>query len=124
MTNYLRLTTGVNCSEQSDNSKPFQKLSYAWTNLPTEFSRWQVTAATGGGTTLELGTFTTVTAAIIANTDATNFVVVTTGYGAATPAIYLPLGAHTILYNLTPSDDILIVADTAACICDVWVWGT
>lgn len=126
MTDYFRLRTWVQYSENSDYHDALQdELEYTSTPTVGDTAR-KVSALTsgGGGTSLNLGHYTSVTAVVVENLDATNYVEIEHDYDGQAAVTYLPAGAHTILYSPTPASDMSLTADTAAVTCKVWVIGT
>jgi len=122
MSDYLRIRTLVEISEHSDYHRA-QQAALEFTATPDEWESQKVDAAVAG-TTVELGNYTTVTAIVVENTDGTNFVEVTHTYDAVARVTYLPAGGHTIIYNPTAANDLVLTADTAVCACKVWIVGT
>jgi hypothetical protein len=122
MTDYARLRMIVETSEHSDYHQPLrQEMVYEPT--PAE---WQVMKldVVVGGTTVELGNYTTVTVCVVENVDTTNFVEITHTYDGTSVVTYLPPGAFTMIYNPTAANDLVLTADTATCVCRIWVAGT
>lgn len=127
MTNYTRIGLNALTSEQSDYSKPFHKEDYIYTLSPTQLARAQVSALLvgAGGTTFDLTNFTTVVAALIANLNTSYWVsVVATDTNGGAFDLTIPKEGSILIYSLDPSANLVLTADTAACTCDIWVWGT
>lgn len=85
----------------------------------------QVSAVITTGTTIDLGLFTTVTGLFVQNLDTTNFVEVRYTDQSNTNKQKLAAGDWMwvpIVGGL--SADLVIIADTAACLCDVLIVGT
>lgn len=86
-----------------------------------------ISAATGG-TTIDLGAFTTVTQIIIKNTDATNYVEATfrtTGGAANNQVLRIPAGSFAATGSaITVASDLVLTANTSAVVCDVCIVGT
>lgn len=123
MTDHLRAQTVVEASAHSDYHDSLEDV-LEYTSEPAVYDPAKRISALVAGSTVELAHYTAISVIVIQNTDPTNFVVVTTYYAAAACAQYLPPGAHTIIYNPTVANDLVITADTAACICRVWIAGT
>ncbi len=123
MASYARVRTILEHSEASDYSNPTLIEEFTSTATPTKKLAIEISAATGG-TTVETGTFTTISHCVIENEDATNFVEVEFDYDSATRKVKVVADSHTVLQALDPTADITITADTAACVCEVWLFGT
>ena len=92
---------------------------------PEEELHHRVQADTAGGTTLELGMFSACTLAIVTNLDAANFVNVSIKNAAGATVVTKLLALQCLVTpDIDPTGDLKIVADTAACLCDVLVIGT
>lgn len=124
MTEYLRLRTWAEVSENSDYHSPAGTGTFEYTATPTGYDPARKVTALAAGSTFDLGHYSAVSVVVIENTDATNFVEVTHYYDSAVAKTYLPAGAHTIIYNPTVGNDLLLAADTADAVCKVWVAGT
>lgn len=123
MSDYLRLRTLVEISEHSDYHQASQG-EMEYTATPDEWEGPAKVDALTTGTTVELGNYTSVTVILVENTDATNFVVATHTYAAASAAVYIPAGGFIAIYSPTVANDLLLTADTATCTCKVWIAGT
>lgn len=85
-----------------------------------------VTAATGG-TTIELGMYTTVTNIIVVNLDATNYVEATfrtSGGGGNNQVLRAVAGMPIMTGLVTVANDLVLTANTAAVKCAVLITGT
>lgn len=123
MTDYAKIQVSYVYSANSDYSSPIQSRLFESEYTPSEVLTSRVSAATGG-TTVELGSFTTPTVAIVKNTDATNYVTVTyTNAASSAQSVVLLAGETSVLTDVKASADLVLTANTAACVCDVVVLG-
>lgn len=86
-----------------------------------------VSAVTGGGTTVDLAEFTTVSNMIIKNTDPTNPVNATfrtTGGAANNQVLTLVAGDWVKTGPVTVANDVVLAATGAACECELFIAGT
>lgn len=136
MADYAKLIVRGYYSKASDYSDPVVNLRPAEFELtPDEYVHQEIQADTGG-TTIELGAFSTVTSVTIINHDATNFVqaawtytteasVDTANIQQVPPGGYLMFGSTNGTNALIKiSTDLVLTADTAACECEVFITGT
>lgn len=78
-----------------------------------------------GGTTIFTTQFTTVSYLVVFNTDSTNFVTLGwTDAAADGNTIVLAAGEFTVIPDVDGSTSPTITADTAACDCEVTIFGT
>ena len=86
-----------------------------------------ISAATGG-TTVELGMYTTVTQIIVKNKDTANYVEATfrtTGGAANNQVLRVPAGSFCASGSaVTVASDLVLTANTAAVACEVCIVGT
>lgn len=74
--------------------------------------------------TLDLAQFTTVDFCYIKNLDTTNFVVVTLTTASGACVLKVPAGRSIVVPQVAVANDLLMDADTAACICEIVLAGT
>lgn len=113
-------------SDQSDYSEPAPKFAQE-TESTSDTLRvvYEGVSCATGGTTLDLGNFTTITSVFFRNTDTTNFVTVTGQSNSVAFSLKVPASSGWFrIPEATPGADLTVTADTAACLCDVEVWGT
>jgi len=126
MASYARMRVSWVVSPNSDYSDA-QSYVAADTDTPDEFSQLTVDAEVAG-TTVGLGTFTTVCKLLVQNTDPTNYVVVgyTSLLGSAAQEIAVGAGRWIAIEDVDPTVDLLITAApaTADCSCVVVIWGS
>lgn len=129
MAQFLKAKLDVVVSENSDYSDPELKANWDPFELtPQSAEQTIVRVDTGAGDTITTtGRFTAVTFVAVLNTDETNFVTATyrTAGGAAVDQdIRIPAGGLLVLSDFTTANNLLLVADTAACVCKVIIAGT
>lgn len=90
---------------------------------PTKFAHLIQSIPTAAYT-YDLAQFTTVSALLVKNLDATNFVVATLTTASGACVLKIPAGRSILIPEVTVANDLLLDADTAACICEVFVAGT
>jgi hypothetical protein len=127
MADFLKAEVKITHSENSDYSDPEVITNWDPFELtPDEVLTMKVDAETGG-TTVETGMFTTITFVAVKNLDTTNFVDATfrtTGNGATSNIVEIDPGGFLMVSDLTPANDLTLTADTATCICKVFIAGT
>lgn len=127
MADYAKYELTATYSENSDYSTPLFKRTFpTMTNTPTELKTLKVSCVTSSGTTIELtDLFTGGTRAmlIVANRDATNYVtlVVRSLGNAVSDSVRIYPGELYVNSAMDPAYDLVITADTSACICEVLV---
>lgn len=130
MSDYVRIKASLEAAEVE---------SYSPKKLETAFDAYEpaagtyryevrkVSAATGG-TTVDLGMYTTVLNIIVKNKDITNRVDAkfrTTGGGSNDQVLSAPAGGIIATGSrVTIANDLVLTADTAACECEVAILGT
>lgn len=129
MADYSRAQVDVSYGSTSALQDPEIERSFTSTpSSPTKNLHIRLSAATSGGTTLELGSFTTILEMYVKNHDTTNYVVGTyreQGDSAAADRTFkLIAGQWLKLVEVAPGNDLVLVANTAACVCEVLVIGT
>jgi hypothetical protein len=92
---------------------------------PTSWKSKRLSAATSAGTAITATGFTTVTDMIIINRDSTNFVTLTcTEIGTDAITVKIRAGKACWIPGIDPTATTKLVADTSACLCDVFYLGT
>jgi hypothetical protein len=123
MADYARIRVSVVHSPNSDYSDPDVNVVHETTLSPTEWAHIQTQVLTGG-TTVELGSFTTVSYIVVHNADGTNFV--SAAWTANAVANVQRIGpGQTLLIpkEATVANDLVLTADTAACDCEIYIAG-
>jgi hypothetical protein len=130
MSDYLQVTVSVKVSESSSFASPkaqttFDAYEPGAGTYPYEVRK--VSAATGG-TTIDLGMYTTVNNIIVKNKDTTNYVEATfrtTGGAANNQVLRATAGALLMTGSaITVASDLVLTANTAAVMCEVCIFGT
>lgn len=125
MADYSRLRLVYEKSTASDYSKPDSHyVSDEFT--PTQHLVERVISAAVAGTTIDLGHLTSMSVVVINNLDTTNFVSVGwTDTAANANTQKLPAGTVMVIPDLDPTAaDLVLTADTGACLCAVSYGGT
>jgi hypothetical protein len=127
MSEYARIETLVRRANTAAyfNDAVLQSFSFDPVS-PTKFALLKVSAATAGGTTVELGNFTTIQAIVIKNEDTTNFVTATyrtLADAANDNKMKILAGRHCTILEGRPANDLVLVADTAICDCTIYIIG-
>lgn len=130
MSDYVRIRASMEAAEAASFSP--KKLETAFdayeSGASTLFYEVRKIKAATGGTTVELGMYTTITNIIVKNKDATNRVDATfrtTGGGANNQVLSAIAGMPLMLGGrITVASDLVLTADTAACECEVAILGT
>ena len=130
MATYQRTVVQVKLADSSDftdSPKDFLPDNYEPATATFRHEIREVTAVTGG-TTIELGMYTTVTNIIVKNRDATNYVEATfrtTGGGANSQVLRAAAGQIIATGTaITLTNDLILTANTASVACDVCIIGT
>jgi hypothetical protein len=125
MADYGKVRASLVVSTASDYSDPYLETNFAdFTFTPTEVFKVKVSAATTG-TTIDLSTFTTVSLIMIKNLDTTNYVDMTKNYSSVNGVSRI--AAKGILIEQSPgtiANDLVLTANTAACLCEVIIAGS
>lgn len=123
-TKYVKGFLNIIQSDYSDYSRALPVIEVAPTATPDEAVLFNVEAVTGGGTTLDLGMFDTITGLVIVNDDSTNYLDATWTYSATSSKAKCLAGHFIRIGEVTVANDLLLVANTATVACRVYVWGT
>jgi hypothetical protein len=127
MADYARIRVRAEYSKNADYSSP--KIDHEFTSQETTPSKYdfrEVSAGTGG-TTVDLGAYTTIDDCIIHNLDSTNYVDATfrnTANGATDNIIRVDKGAILSVGELTVANDLVLTANGAAVNCEILLLGT
>lgn len=126
MSDEALLEVSASYSPNEDWSRPVSRVYFSDTEAPTKKLDSVVSAATGG-TTVELGSLGTVAYLVIYNRDTTNYVDATfrsAGNGSTNNILRLAAGKMAVLSDVTAGNDLILTANTAACVCDIFGWGS
>lgn len=125
MTQYSKVSIGVQVSDNSDMSSSTQlnALTYTPSTL-SQTARYTVSAATGG-TTIDLAAFASVDYVVVKNKDTVNYVTLTftTNSGSAANSHRIVAGKVAIEPDVKVSGDLVLTANTSACECEVTIVG-
>jgi hypothetical protein len=129
MAAYQEVTLQAKFSESSSlsPSKDFKPDVYNPGAGTYRYAIFDVLAATGG-TTVDLGSFTTVTQILVKNKDSSNYVTATfrtTGGGSNDQVLRAVAGSFIATGSVvTVANDLVLTANTAAVACEVCIIGT
>lgn len=125
MSDYCKIEAKATYSESS---------TYQPTKVATSIANYEITPDEGeyrkieadtGGTTAELGTYVSITCVIVKNRDDTNYVAAAfTDLGSNACSVRIPAGGILVIPGIDPTADLVLTANTAAVICEVFVAGT
>lgn len=94
--------------------------------IPAEHLYQRLSAVTGGGTGIDQSQFLTIAELYLWNRDATNYVTIT--YTCASTSISqqhkVIAGQWIKLVDVKITGSMNIIANTTACICEIWIVGT
>jgi len=128
MTDYAKLEIRGIYSKSSDYSLPkadFNPATYALT--PDEYFHCEIQADTGGGTTLTTSILGSATLLVVKNNDAANYVTATfdcAGMGSDDTSIRIHAGGVFTTTDFTVAQNLKLVANSAACECEIFIVGT
>lgn len=123
---YAKITSIFTVSPTSDyatNLTPSNDYDSVISAAATKWETRTVSAATTG-TTVELGTYSSVLGFRVKNTDSTNYVAVTWTNNGTANSQRLIAGQEMFVPGCTVANDIVLTANTAACVCEVQIVGT
>lgn len=128
MSDYLKVRTVTTFSENSDYSDPEFVTNFVdYEITPDEAMIFKVEADTGG-TTFELGSFADITYLEVVNLDTTNYVDVTVSTDANSSTTFSARcpksGGRFVVCDPDPADDLVLTANTAACLVKVVIAGS
>jgi hypothetical protein len=128
MTDYAKLEVSGAYSKNSDYSSPKVKLALGNFNLtPDEYIHAELQADTSAGTTLTTSILNSATLLVVKNNDATNYVTATfdcAGMGSTDTSIRIHAGGIFVTTDFTVAQNLKLVANSAACECEVFIVGT
>jgi hypothetical protein len=131
MADYAKLSIGLTYSENSDYSNPRLKplIAAFESTTATHYAALLMTVGTSAET-VALDNWTTIESVIVKNNDTTNYVTVTASDTAATGttdvAQRVAKGRILVLPDVTggSSKTLTLQANTAACDCEIFIFGT
>jgi len=128
MTDYAKLEIRGIYSKSSDYSLPkadFNPATYALT--PDEYFHCEIQADTSAGTTLTTSILSSATLLVVKNNDAANYVTATfdcAGMGSTDTSIRIHAGGVFTTTDFTVAQNLKLVANSAACECEIFIVGT
>tara|TARA_R100001594_G_scaffold143022_1_gene190568 strand:+ start:1370 stop:1756 length:387 start_codon:yes stop_codon:yes gene_type:complete len=128
MADYAKLEIRGIYSKSSDYSSPkadFNPAIYALT--PDEYFHCEIQADTSAGTTLTTSILSSATLLVVKNNDTSNYVTATfdcAGMGSTDTSIRIHAGGVFATTDFTVAQNLKLVANSAACECEVFIVGT
>lgn len=127
MVDYARSDLGLSYGQTSSLQSP--QVAETWTSVPAGPSKYlltRVTAVITTGTTITLSGYTTLEELYIRNLDATNFVSGTfkTAASGSSNACKIKAGQWLKLLDMTVATALVLTADTANVVCEIFAVGT
>ena len=127
MADYAKLEIRGIYSKSSDYSSPkadFNPAIYAVT--PDEYFHCEIQADTSAGTTITTSILASATLLVVKNNDASNYVTATfdsAGNGSTDNLIRIAPGGILATTDFTVAQNLKLVANSAACECEVFIVG-
>lgn len=128
MADYAKLEIRGIYSKNSDYSSPksdFNPANYEVT--PDEYFHCEIQADTSGGTTITTSILASATLLVVKNNDTTNYVTATfdsAGNSSVDNLIRIAPGGILATTDFTVAQNLKLVANSAACECEVFIVGT
>ena len=128
MDDYAKLEIRGIYSKNSDYSSPksdFNPANYEVT--PDEYFHCEIQADTSGGTTITTSILASATLLVVKNNDTTNYVTATfdsAGNSSVDNLIRIAPGGILATTDFTVAQNLKLVANSAACECEVFIVGT
>ena len=128
MADYAKLEIRGLYSKNSDYSSPksdFNPANYEVT--PDEYFHCEIQADTSGGTTITTSILASATLLVVKNNDTTNYVTATfdsAGNSSVDNLIRIAPGGILATTDFTVAQNLKLVANSAACECEVFIVGT
>lgn len=126
MSDYLKIEVGFVASENSDYSDPENNVEFdPYEALVEGYESFKREIGTSNET-VELGQYSTINELIVKNLDPTNYVTATfrsAGNGSTDNIIRIGAGKFAILPDVTPGNDLVLVANGAACLVRIAIAG-
>ena len=128
MADYAKLEIRGIYSKNSDYSSPksdFNPANYEVT--PDEYFHCEIQADTSGGTTITTSILASATLLVVKNNDTTNYVTATfdsAGNTSVDNLIRIAPGGILATTDFTVAQNLKLVANSAACECEVFIVGT
>lgn len=126
MTDYAKFVSRFVYSKNSDYSDPKVDTKSLTTALTPDEWEYREIECVVGGTTVDLGHFTSVTGIAVFNLSTTEYVVATFTSGVTANSVQITAPGHVVLANIDVdvSADLGLTAETAAAECVVAICGT
>mgnify|MGYP003128074614 FL=1 len=128
MADYAKLHVKGLFSKNSDYSDPKVSMApAAYALTPDEYIHTELQADTSSGTTLTTSILSSATLLVVKNNDATNYVTATfrsAGNGSTNNIVRIAAGGFLAVSDYTVANNLLLVANSAACECEVFIVGT
>ena len=128
MADYAKLHVKGLFSKNSDYSDPKVSMApAAYALTPDEYIHTELQADTSSGTTLTTSILSSATLLVVKNNDATNYVTATfrsAGNSSTNNIIRIAAGGFLAVSDYTVANNLLLVANSAACECEVFIVGT
>ena len=128
MADYAKLEIRGIYSKNSDYSSPksdFNPANYEVT--PDEYFHCEIQADTSGGTTITTSILASATLLVVKNNDTTNYVTATfdsAGNSSVDNLIRIAPGGILATTDFTVAQNLKLVANSAACECEIFIVGT
>ena len=128
MADYAKLEIRGIYSKSSDYSSPkadFNPAIYALT--PDEYFHCEIQADTSAGTTITTSILASATLLVVKNNDASNYVTATfdsAGNSSVDNIIRIAAGGILATTDFTVAQNLKLVANSAACECEIFIVGT
>ena len=128
MTDFAKLEIRGTYSKNSDYSSPKVDLSPAiYSVTPDEYIHCEIQADTGGGTTITTSILASATLLVVKNNDPTNYVTATfdsAGNSSTDNLIRIAAGGLLVTTDFTVAQNLKLIANSAACECEIFIVGT
>ena len=128
MTDYSKIKVEALYSKNADYSSPKVDLSPAiYSVTPDEYIHCEIQADTGGGTTITTSILASATLLVVKNNDPTNYVTATfdsAGNSSTDNLIRIAAGGLLVTTDFTVAQNLKLIANSAACECEIFIVGT
>lgn len=122
-----RITVRGEFSDQSDFADPKSDFRHSFeaTTNTKRVDMEGLSAATSSGTAVDLSaTLSACEQLFFRNNDSTNFVTISGQSNSVAFSLRVDAGRAVLLPDVTVGTNVTMVADTSACLCDLYAWGT
>ena len=131
MADFAKLSIKGLYSKSSDYSDPVTTFTPSAYEMATadvdEYFHTELEAATSGGTTLDTSIVSSCKLLVVKNNDATNYVTATfdcAGMGSTDTSVRIHAGGFFVTTDFTAAEKLKLVANSAACECEIFIAGT